>query len=249
MNLKDLSILIALKIDSVDRLTNLDITMQYLKAHFDTTVIISEQNEKPVLKDRYDCEYVFTESNDFFNRQKTLNAAANHSSTPFIAHYDADVLFHPVQMESALNGLRGDKCDVIYPYDGKFYDVPKMFHEQIKNTNSIEYVNLNMCKLFNSHSVGGAVMFKRDVFFEGGMANEKFLGLGYEDNEINHRFTRLGYKIARNKGPLFHLTHSRGETSFDHNPHAQTNIREFKRVAAMNVDQLKQEISTWDWVE
>ena len=39
-DLTDVSFLIALKIDSKDRINNLDITIEYLQHHFDTEIII-----------------------------------------------------------------------------------------------------------------------------------------------------------------------------------------------------------------
>lgn len=245
--LKDLTFLIALKVDSQDRVDNLQLVLQYLQTNFDATFIISEQDTTPRLMDWPGCVHTFEKTEGFFNRQRGVNLAAKLATTPYIVHYDADILLMPKQIAKAVQLLKDDVVDIVYPYDGHFYDVPKDQHPKIKETNSTEQIDLNRCTLFNPHSVGGAVFFKTDVFWEGGGANENFKGLGYEDNEIFTRYTNLGYRIGRVTGPLCHLTHERKETSFNYNPHIEDNKREFFRINNMTKEQLKQEVSTWNF--
>jgi predicted glycosyltransferase involved in capsule biosynthesis len=246
-NIKDVTFLIALKVDSTDRLNNLDITMQYLQSHFDANIVICEQDTVPHLKGKYNCDYVFFETADFFNRQRGVNLAAKQANTPVIIHYDADILLAPYQILTARHVLLTKQADFIYPYFGEFYDVPKKFHQQIKDTNKLDHIVINECTLFNAHSVGGAVAFRSEVFWEGGGANENFKGLGYEDNEIFTRFCKLGYQPGRCTGPLFHLTHERKDTSFNYNPHIEDNKREFFRIERFTKEQLIEEIKTWSW--
>jgi hypothetical protein len=60
---------------------------------------------------------------------------------------------------------------------------------------------------------GGAMFVNRASYIKAGMENEKFYGWGSEDFERYYRWQTLGLKIHRGKGPLFHLTHSRGGNS------------------------------------
>jgi len=246
-DLKDLTFLIALKIDSEDRLNNLDTTINYLQYHFNTNIVICEQDVQPKIKNRYNCEYVFSETKEFFNRQRGVNLAARKAKTPVIVHYDADILLTPNQIKKSVEIISTKQAQIVYPYDGKFYDVPKKYHSQIKQTNSLDDINLAECTLFNPHSVGGAVFFDTNVFWEGGGANEKFIGLGYEDNEIHTRFKTLGYQIARVSKPLFHLTHERKETSFNYNPYLDYNRLEYLKIEKMSKQELINEVSTWNW--
>ena len=73
--------------------------------------------------------------------------------------------------------------------------------------------------------------------------------MGYEDNEINERFKKLGSRIVRTQWPLYHLTHERKDTSFNHNPHLELNKEEYFRIANMPDNILKEEVSNWDWVK
>ncbi len=250
INMDDLSILMAVTIDSTDRTKNLDIVIKYIEHYFDTNIIISEQSEIPILEGKYsNCEYTHTNSAEFFNRQRTLNFAARKATTPYICHYDADILLKPEQFITTMKLLREDKTDLCWPYDGRFYDVPVKFHSGIKDTHSLENINVQDMILFNAHSVGGAVFFKRDVFMEGGQGNEKMIGLGYEDNFLYEQFRKLGYRMMRVPGPLYHLTHFRGETSFNHNPYINKNRDEYLRMEKMTKEELIEDMKTWEWLK
>ena len=249
VDLTDTSFLIALKIDSQDRINNLDLVIDYLKHHFDTEIIISEQGPRPLLKDRYRCTYVFTEVDEFFNRQRGVNIAARHSNKPIIAHYDADIVLTPAQILKAVEAIRSKELELVIPYNGEFYDIPKQYHAEIKQTKSTSSINLNNCIPWSKNSVGGAVFFNRDIFWKNGGANENFKGLGYEDNEIFDRFRILKTKMGRVTNPLLHLNHVKKETAYDFNPYVQQNADEYVRISRMTYDQLQDEISNWGWLK
>ena len=101
--------------------------------------------------------------------------------------------------------------------------------------------------MFSPRSVGGVVFFNREIFWQCGGANENFKGLGYEDDEIFERFKKLKTKMGRINKPLFHLTHERKETAYDHNPFVKANGDEFLRIQNMTREQLLNEIETWEW--
>ena len=244
MDKLDLDIIISLKVDSDDRINNLDIVMNYLQNNLRCNIIISEQDTFPKLKDRYDCDYVFTEVDEFFNRQRGLNIGVTKSNAKVIAHYDADIIINIKQLLKSYQLINSDNYDMIYPYDGRFLDVPKEYHDMI---DKLELIPTDKCNLFNSNSVGGVVFFNRQVFLNGGGANENFKGLGYEDNEIFERFTKLGYNYARVEGLLYHLNHIRTDTAYDNNPYVNQNAEEYNRIASMNKQQLENEIKTWNF--
>lgn len=247
IDLTDCSFLIALKVDSQDRIDNLDITVNYLQHHFDTEIIISEQGPVPVLEKRYNCKYVFTQNDEFFNRQKGVNIAARNSNNPIILHYDADIILSPLQIELAIRSIRNKELELVYPYDGYFYDVPKHFHKRIRDEQSIGWINTNDCVLFTKRSVGGVVCFDKHTFWKHGGANENFKGLGYEDNEIFDRFKNRKTKMGRVTCPLFHLNHERKDTSYNFNPYVDHNRDEYVRIRDMDSEQLEKEINSWSW--
>ena len=250
-DLKDkLTFLIAAKVDHEDRLRNIRTTLSYLRHHFDANIIISEQDTSSKLHDMckaFKCRHVYIETDEFFNRQRGVNLAAKEATTPAIAHYDADILLRPQQIVGATEAIVSGKAQLVYPYDGKFYDVPEKYFDIINETKDLTKVNLEECILFNPHSVGGVVMFDREHYWKCGGANEHFKSVGYEDNEINARFKTLGTKIMRTQWPLWHLTHARGDTSFNHNPHINFNRDYCLKIQSMNREQLQEHINMWDW--
>jgi len=246
----DLTVLIAAKVEHEDRLRNIKFTLGYLRHHFDLNIIISEQDTESKLKDvceEFDCRHIFIETDEFFNRQRGVNLAAREATTPVIAHYDADILLRPQQIVGAVEAIKSGQAQMVYPYNGHFYDVPEKYFDIINETKDLRNVNLDDCTLFNPHSVGGVVMFDREHYWKCGGANEAFKSVGYEDNEINRRFTVLGTKIARTDWPLWHLTHARGETSFNYNPHIELNKNLYLEIERMSPEELRAHVDTWTW--
>ena len=250
-NLKEkLTILIAAKVDHEDRVRNIRSTLSYLRYHFDVNIIISEQDTSSKLHDMckaFQCRHIYIETDEFFNRQRGVNLAAREATTPVIAHYDADILLRPQQIIGATEAIISGRAQMVYPYNGHFYDVPETHFNTIDMSKDLTKVPLEDCTLFNPHSVGGVVMFDREHYWKCGGANESFKSVGYEDNEINTRFKNLGTKIARTEWPLWHLIHARGETSYNHNPHIELNKNLYLEIERMNPEQLKAHVDTWTW--
>ena len=250
-NLKDkLTFLIAAKVDHEDRLRNLRTTLSYLRHHFDADIIISEQDTSSKLLDMckaFKCRHIFVETDEFFNRQRGVNLAAKAATTPVIAHYDADILLRPEQIVGATEAIINGQAQLVYPYDGHFYDVPEKYFDIINETKDLTKVDLDECILFNPCSFGGVVLFDREHYWKCGGANEHFKSVGYEDNEINARFKKLGTKIMRTQWPLWHLTHWRGESSFNHNPHIEHNKSIYAQVLQMTPEQLINYVNGFDW--
>jgi len=247
LDCRELTFCISLFIDSENRINNLDIVIQYIQNSMNTNIVICETGEVSKIKDRYsNINHIFCEDSSFFNRQKYLNVAVRNAKTDYFIHFDSDVIISSFQIFNALQLLKEDKCDIVYPYDGKFYNVPKNLHSKILNYNN-ESIDLCQCRLVVAHSVGGAVMFKKKVFWDGGGANEFYRGLGYEDNDLDLRFHRLGYRFERTNNVLLHLDHVRKETSFEKNKYIGENYKEFSRMSVMTKEQFQEEIKTWEW--
>jgi predicted glycosyltransferase involved in capsule biosynthesis len=247
----NVSFLIAVCVDSEDRISNLKISTEYLKYHFpNSEIIVSELDKISKLNGHIsNCNHIFTKTNDFFNKQKAYNIAARKSKNNILALYDADVVLGKNAILKSTELIEKNEADIVWPYDGRFYDVPKKYHNIIKESNSIKNINISECELFSDRSVGGAVFFKKNVFLEGGGGNENFKGVGWEDNEIYERFRILEYKIVRLGTFLLHLNHERKETSYNYNPFGQHNQMEFSRIVRKNKKQMIEEISKWGWIK
>jgi len=247
--MKDISFVIGLKIDSEDRLNNLKISIDNLRYNFpDSKIIISElDQESKIDMSLSGVKHVFAKTSDFFNRQKAVNYGISASDTKIVVHYDADIILNKKTIERCASLLLNDEIDVVYPHNGHFYDIPKEYHKKINEDKSLESINKEQCKLLSTQNVGGVVFFNREVYWKGGGANEKFLGVGYEDNEIFERFTKLKFRIGKINTPVFHLTHERKETSFDYNPYNEQNKKEYIRIHKMSYEELSEEIKNWNY--
>jgi GT2 family glycosyltransferase len=134
--------------------------------------------------------------------------------------------------------------DFAYPHNGEFYDIPEKLVEKL-NSDLNTPIDINACTFFAPASHGGCVMFRRDVFAQGGKLNPNFKDVGYDDDEINVRFLKLGYKKYRSNSPLMHMTHFRGESTFNHSKHVGSNAQECGKVDSMTVEQLRDYIKGW----
>lgn len=247
--MKEISFVIGLKIDSEDRYNNLKISVDNLRYNFpESEIIISELDEESKIDIKLrGIKHIFVKTSEFFNRQRAVNYGISGSKRKVVAHYDADIILNKNTVERCVSLILNDEIDVIYPHNGHFYDIPKQYHKKINEDKSLESVNKEQCKLLSTQNVGGVVFFNREVYWKGGGANEKFLGVGYEDNEIFERFTKLKYRIGRINTPVFHLTHERKETSFDHNPYNEQNKKEYIKVHKMSFEELSEDIKNWNY--
>jgi len=252
IDFKDVTFIIPVRFDSEDRKKNFRITITFLEKHFDTNIIVMESdktsNEEFVKSISEKLTYVF-EKNDshLFHRTKMLNDMTKMSKTNFVVNYDIDVLFKPEQYVASRFAL-GTGADFVFPYAGKFYDIPPTYFDNISN-NEFDKINLDTCTLFNPNSLGGAIFFKKDSYTKIGLENENFVSWGHEDWERIGRIEKMGHKIYRIDGVLYHLTHQRTHNSSDANPMYNHNGNEYRKVMSMNREQLVEHIKTWNWIK
>lgn len=258
LDLLNVTFNIPIRYDSRERKENVELVIEYLLLHLNTHIIICEESREKkfaYLQD-YGCKYIFLHSdNPHLHRTKCLNLLAKKSRTPVICNYDSDVLLPVQQYIAAVEHIEKNIYDACFPYDGKFYNVSRKYYKTIKDSLSLTMIDEKKCLLLNSSSIGGALFWNKKKFFAGGMENEKFIGWGYEDNELVERFTRLGFKIGRVDGSLFHLDHPRKSVSsfnslkkilgYFREPVLKNNKREFNRVKAMSKEELEEYIAGW----
>ena len=220
-DIKDMTFLIPVRLDSVVRLENLFLSVQSLLRNFETHIMVLEATSYPngiiqkILGKKI--EFIFLEDkDDVFYKTKYLNIMTRKACTPYIGIWDADVIIPKEQIIDSIEKLR-QGFDVAYPFDGHFYDTSFVIRELYAQNKNIQFLLRNkdkMSLIYGDKMVGGAVFIHRDAYIKAGMMNEKFYGWGPEDYELYERLKILGLKIHRSEGSLFHLTHSRGINSF-----------------------------------
>lgn len=208
--LKDITFTIPVTHDHKDRKRNLDIVMKFLD-YFNANIIIGENKTNEF---HYGHVRYMKFNYEHFHRTKMLNEMAKKVQTPYLANWDADVVVKRHQLIEAIERLRNG-AGMVYPYEYGFRRVPP--HKII---NSYPYFNpggrLQGTK--ENPVCGGAVLWNVDEFFRIGGENEEFISFGHEDKERYERAKRMGVRIERVAGEIYHFEHWRGPDSSTKNP-------------------------------
>jgi len=216
-NLEDVTFLIPVRLDSVQRIENLLATIQSLTKYFNTNIIILESTSfnngilyKLLI---HNIKYIFVEDKDpVFYRTKYLNQMIREVKTPFLAVWDSDVIVDKIQITNALEKLRSNEADIAYPYNGQFYDTSDIIRRLYLKRKNINILHKNSCRMFliyGSNHKGGGFIANTEKYKQAGMENENFYGWGPEDTERYERWIKLRYNIYHSPGCMFHLSHPR----------------------------------------
>ena len=202
--LKDVTFLLIVKFDTVERIENTVHIANYLYNHFNTNIILWEFGRwnngimQRMLPDGV--LYQFHEDVDpVFHRTHFLNNMIESVKTEFVAVWDVDVIIRKEQIIDSVCRLKNG-VDVVYPYE-KFYDTTDDIRNLYLSSGGDVSVLLKCTKymneLYGSFPVGGAFFIRTKLYFESGMENENYYGWGYEDGDRYYKWVNLGYKIGR----------------------------------------------------
>lgn len=255
-DLKDVTFLLPCKLEGEDRKRNLKIVVDYLFHHFDTNIIVNEQDtrEVPTLLKEHEKKFTYmpTERADgVIHRTKQLNDMCKAATTPVVVNCDIDVLLERDAYLVARDQIVSGNFDIVLPYNGKCFDVPKPYHPEIIKSNKVNFIPPSKCRLmYLDKSVGGMLFFDRKKYIEGGLENERFICWGYEDNERIERFVKkLGYRITKLSNNMYHLQHGSCKNSGPGTKFVAANQAEFSRIKSLTPEGLKNEIKNWPWIK
>ena len=222
IDLKDTTFIIPVRIDSIVRMENLMMCVNNIIKNFHTNIEILEaaSYKNGILSKCIRGNgiiYTFLEDKDpVFYKTRYLNILIRKVKTPVIGIWDADIIIDKGQITKSIERLRNEKFDVVYPYNGDFMDTSDVIRElywKHQDIRILKHYRSMMKSLYSIEgqigSVGGAIFVKTDKYISSGGENERFYGWGMEDGERHQRWLRLGYKMYREDGCLFHLSHPR----------------------------------------
>lgn len=250
-DLRDVTFTIPVHCEHQDRIDGLNRVINHLNKYFDTTIVVGEQGTDSFsyLADGDVCDYLKMDYPDF-HRTKMLNEMCHYNAAmeDIIVNYDADVIIPNIQILRAVKLLRDGTADMVYPYDGRFSRITKEFqHLPIDQLYDKQWKG---SRPIDPQSVGGCIFWNKKSFIQGGMENEHFISYGPEDTERYERFQKLGYKIERVKGQLYHYDHYISDNSCGRNPYFGHNNNELARIRALTKEQLEREIKLrWHWTK
>ena len=232
-NLKDVTFVVPLRLDSTERRENINALIKYTFAHFETNLIVleadSERRYFPETEPK-DFKYEYLDDkNEVFHRTKWINKLIDVSTTPIVAVWDADAISPPDQVTDAVNKIRSDESVLGFPYDGRFYSCDRISSEIFKKILNIEILlrRIPVMNLMHGyHSVGGAFIINKNKYTSAGGENEDFYGWGPEDTERVKRLEIMKLLIYNSPGILFHLWHPLGKNSWFVNKESERNNRQ-----------------------
>ncbi len=254
IDLTDVSFLIPVRIDSKERLENLYAILQFFKSNFQSSIVVLEADKTEKVHHDLIDKKIFIEDHDpVFYRTKYLNKMTRASESKFLAIWDTDVIVPSNQIVESVKLLREEQADMIFPYDGKFYNVDPVISQLYVLKRDIDFLIKNQEKFhlaYGHFSVGGAFIVNRNKYMEAGMENENFYGWGPEDQERVKRWEILGYKVRKIDGVMYHLHHPRGINSGNYSVESNINLKkEFCKVCRMSRNELREYITTQKWLE
>lgn len=220
-DLTDFTFLMPLRIDSEKRRENAETSISFILRHFNTTFIVMEGDGSKKYNPDFQTGnliYEFIDDNNvFFHKTKYINRLIESASTRYIAVWDADVIAHPDQILESVAVLRKGEAIISIPYDGRVYVCDNSLSDFFRSIPNAEILlKLAPCLplMYGYCSTGGAFLADREKYLDTGGENESILGWGPEDFERVKRMEILHRTVHFAKGPLFHLWHPRGSTSW-----------------------------------
>ncbi|MBW6537169.1 MAG: hypothetical protein K0B11_19330 [Mariniphaga sp.] len=251
-NLADVTFLIPVRIDSVDRFENLSLILKFIKDNFTTTIKVLEADKVEKIYSPFIDNKVFCFDYDsLFHHTRYRNDLARDIETPLIIFWDTDIIISPIQIIKAVELLRKKKREFIIPYNGEVYKIDSVLKQIYCKNNSIRFLQNNIKKMqlmYGTFSVGGIFICRSDDFWIAGGENEMFYGWGPEDIERIKRWEILGYTVTFLKGYIFHLHHIRLKNSwYGSNEIELQNKKELIKVCNKSPEELKDCVRNWRW--
>lgn len=247
LDCSDMTFTIPVNHDHHDRKKNLDLALCHLQKYIKAEYIVGE-----CLSDSfgYMSQYAKYVRYDYstFHRTKMLNQMAEAATTPFIANWDCDILIPPLQIWLTCEMLRNG-AQMVYPYDGRFARMDRF--PWFKKIESFVDIGITSDEQLSGRavkeSVGGAVCWNKEAFTEYGCENEHMVSYAPEDVERYERAFKLGCKIDKVGGVLYHMDHFKGPDSSNRNPFFIKSKALLETYRKMTADELRKEVDKWPW--
>ena len=264
-DLSDATFIMPLRIESQDRLRNVVLSLTYLLSNFKTNVIIEEVDTESKFQrhaasqieslgvDMSSITLLYEENDDpIFHRTRILNDMLMESDTSVVVNYDCDVVFPVSSYLSAYKMIREEGYDLVYPYGQGHWQmkVPvnqKLIDKFVMGVFQEDAFANHPDNEVSTSDYGWAQFFNRKSYIDGGLENENFISYGYEDNERPERFKKMGYKVGRVDGTIYHMEHARTMNSWFTNPHIQNNKDLYEKLSGMNDEELMDYYNTVDY--
>ncbi len=255
----DVSIFVPVQVENDERMENFDAVLRYFDTFVkDAEIIVIESG--PVqrcqhVQARDDIVYEFVLNDGPFQKPYLLNRGLRLTTRDLVAMHDADTLFKPEAIDTLVRIFR-QYPEVVFglPHNGVCLDIggdDKARYLESFDSAIIPYVEQgelhrdygNSIVCTSPVAVGGANYYRKEVLLALGGFNENFSSYGWDDFELETRFTMMGYPPCVIKDSnVFHLHHERGIDSQQNTALANRNKALFHRIADMSREELERYI-------
>lgn len=257
-HLTDLTIMMSTRIDSRDRLSNIQASLGYYKKYTDAHLMVIESDRESHLYDIMrtefpEVEYIFIKDhNPILHRTHLMNEEFRRVKTHNAANIDVDIIIPINQLKQANDAVLSGEYIMAIPYDGRVVVTPTEFANIFRKTfeiRALTEIDAYQRLMFGFASLGGAYVVNVARYQKLGWENENFPCWGPEDMERFHRLDILGFRPLQIKGKCYHLPHIRGINSGDTIPELILSTKkEYHKVLSMEPPELRSYIATWSWI-
>ena len=225
IDFKDTAFIIPFQASNFNRVQSLSIVLYYLLNNFDTNIYLKEIGGKEYIDkiipffDSINLDYssikYFNDLNrcQSFPKTKILNDLLVEVEEKYVVMNDADCILPLMSYVKAKNKL-ANGLDFVIPFSDDrncYWELNSEYFFQTTDNLFQIFSELNKFKFKNELKrpgpPGGINFLRYESYINGYMENENFAGYGPEDAEKVIRFKRLGFKVDRIHGLLFHLAH------------------------------------------
>ena len=219
-DLSDITFLILVRLDSVERIENILAVTDTLLRYFKTNICVLEASHynngllRKLLNSKINYRFV-VDKDTVLHKTKYYNQMTKTVETPFMAIWDTDVVTDKPAILDAVKHLR-EEADVAFPYNGICYETSEIIRNLYLIKKDIRLLHRHRDKLemlHNRNLVGGALLIRTDKYFEAGGDNEKIYGWGNDDFVRYEQWRIRLFKIYHANARLYHLCHPRGINS------------------------------------
>lgn len=248
---EEISFVIPIKIDSQDRLENLNFICNYLiNRYINSQIIIVECDKASTLScfaEKLELEYYFLNS-ERFSKTRAINLGLIKSNKTLICIWDADMIASPSAISQGIGILQKGNINLVIPHNQIFVNIKnelrndflQNFKDGVSYFHSINKFSKNSSNenidIYKCH--GGFILTLKSTLQSVGGFNYLMTSYGWEDSEILLRFKKLGLNYCFIKDySAIHLDHFRGEDSKIGDFYEQ-NFSEYNRVKSKSYTEL-----------
>lgn len=203
--------------------------------------------------------YFFANPSDY-RRCECYNIGIKNAAFPFVVFLDLDVLVSKMQIDTCLKGLIDGSVHFVYPYDGRFVDIVDhnlipSFVDNFNDTTKkyeeiIPKLELNIphpcgLNMIHTQSVGGIQISTKQFMTDVKGFISSFTSWGCEDLAMFYLYQKLGFKVGRVGGCVFHMNHTAKDSIRENNPHYQNNVAILKQILEATPEQLQKIMNSW----